>query len=46
MGSKLKISPSLFNHLYDSNNPKILAPTPCQYNRQSRDYGHLTNETP
>ena len=26
MGSKLKISPYLFNHQYDSNNPKITRP--------------------
>ena len=30
MGSKLEISPYLFNHHYESNNPKILAPTPIQ----------------
>ena len=28
MGSKLEISPYLFNRHYDSNNPKILAPIP------------------
>ena len=28
MCSKLKISPYLFNHLFDSKKPKILAPTP------------------
>ena len=26
MGYKLEISPYLYNHHYDSNNPKILAP--------------------
>ena len=28
MDSKLRISPYLFNHHYDCNNPKILTPTP------------------
>ena len=28
MGRKLDIYPSLFNHLWGSNNPKILAPIP------------------
>ena len=28
MGKKLNIYPSLFNHLWGSNNPKILAPIP------------------
>ena len=28
MASKLEISPYLFNHHYNSNNPKILAPIP------------------
>ena len=37
-GNKLEIYLYLFNHHYDSNNPKILTPIPSQCMRCSQDY--------